>query len=473
MKNAKALLKTLPPDRELQFTTKAMLALVWPILIEQGLNTTIGIVNSMMVGQLGMHAISAVSLVDQVNMLFFNLFNAFAAGVTVVVSHRMGRKDRAGADDALTQSFCLVLAFAAVLGAVLLAFNRPALRLIFGAVDENVMAACRIYLIGSALSYPLMAAFSVCAGALRATGDSRTPMVAALVSNIVNVAVGALTIFVLQFGVTGASCAVFFARLAAAGIVFWRIVSGRCGVHITRFTLKIKKDAIAPIFEVGIPAGIDSLIFNGGKILVASFISSMGTSVIAANSILNNLLGFSAVPGNAFSTAGVTITGRCYGARSYREARRHLRVIPLVSTVVYGLMVTVLWLMLPMLLKIYNADAQACEHVYRVFRLLAVFGTITWSYSFVLPNCLRGVGDIRFNTVVSVASMWIFRVALAYLLGVVLKMQLVGVWTAMLCDWGFREICYIARMCSDRWLIRAVAHDNALALAENQKSRAV
>jgi len=464
MTKAKELVRALPPDRERQFTNKAMLMLVWPILIEQGLNTTIGIVNSMMVSQLGMHAISAVSLVDQVNMLFFNVFNAFAAGVTVVVSHRMGRKDREGANDALTQSFCLCIAVAAVLGTLLITFKRPVLRTFFGEVEENVMAACVIYLIGSVIGYPLMAAFSVCAGALRATGDSRTPMVAALLSNLVNVGVGALTIFVLDWGVVGAACAVCCARITSAGIVLWRILSGKCGVHVTRFTLKIRKEAIAPIFEVGIPAGIDSLIFNGGKILVASLVSSMGTDMIAAHSILNNILGFCSVPGNAFSTAGVTITGRCYGARSYHEARKHLRVIPFAATCVYGVMCTILWIILPKLLTIYNASEIAAAEVIRIYHMMAILGTITWSYSFVLPNCLRGVGDIKFNTAVSVVSMWAFRVAFAYLLGGTLGFGLIGVWLAMICDWAFRQTCYMIRMYSDRWIVRAIARDNEEAL---------
>ncbi len=139
----------------------------------------------------------------------------------------------------------------------------------------------------------------------------------------------------------------------------------------------------------------------------------------------------------------------------------HLRRLPLVSTFFFGLTMFILWLFMPALLQMYKATELAAQYVHQIITLVLIFGTITWAFSFVLPHCLRGVGDINFNTIISVISMWVFRVALGYLLGVTLQLQVIGVWIAMLCDWGFRSICYIARMLSNRWYTRALAKDAA------------
>jgi putative MATE family efflux protein len=448
-------------QQDLLFPNKAVFNLVWPIFIELGLNTAIGLVNSLMVSSLGLHAVSAVSLVDSINLLFMNLFNALAAGVTVVVSHCMGRNDKKGGDAALTQTFSIILMFSTLMGLIMFSFNRPILNLMFGDAEQSVMDSAVIYNIGSVIGYPFIAVFSICAGALRATGDSRTPMMAALVSNMVNVGVGALTIMVLDWGMVGAACAVLCARVTSAAILFTKVTFRPGLVSIKGFTFKIDKEVFMPVIRVGLPAAIDSLIFNGGKIVVVSFMANMGTDALAANAISNNIFNFALTTGNAFSNAGVTITGRCYGAKLYEEAKRHLRRLPLISMVFYGLTMAIIWFFVPSLLKMYNATELAAQYVYQIIKIILIYGTITWSFSFVLPSCLRGVGDINFNTVISVISMWVFRVGLGYLLGVTFQLQVVGVWMAMMCDWGFRGLCFILRTLSNKWHKRALSKDAA------------
>lgn len=438
------------------FDNRAIFRLVWPILVELGLNTAIGLVNSVMVSSMGMYAISAVSLVDSINLLFLNVFNALAAGVTVVVSHCRGRNDKRGGDAALTQTFSIMVFIAALAGGLLLAFNRPVLGFMFGKVEQDVMDSSVTYCVGSAIGYPFIAAYAICAGALRATGDSRTPMVAALISNIVNIAVGALTIFGLDMGMAGASLAVLSARVTAAVVVFIKVAFRPGVVNLTKFTLKIDRKIFGPVIQVGIPAGIDSLIFNAGKLVVTSFLAGMGTDAIAANSITGMIFNFALVTGNAFSNAGVTITGRCYGAGHFDEAKIHLRRLPVISSVVYGIAMVGLWFAVPGILALYQATPQAAAYVTQIVRINMLAGTVTWSAAFVLPNCLRGVGDINFNTVVSVTSMWIFRVGLAYVLGVWLNMSVLGVWLAMFADWTARAVCFTWRMLSNRWYKKAM-----------------
>ncbi|MGI5899432.1 MAG: MATE family efflux transporter [Christensenellales bacterium] len=454
-----------PKQQDLLFTNKAVFNLVWPIFIELGLNTAIGLVNSLMVSSLGLHAVSAVSLVDSINLLFLNVFNALAAGVTVVVSHCMGRNDKQGGDNALTQTFSIILVFSTLMALIMFSFNRPILNLMFGDAEQNVMDSAVIYNVGSVIGYPFIAVFSICAGALRATGDSRTPMMAALVSNIVNVAIGALTIMVLGWGMVGAACAVLFARATSAAILFFKVTFRPGLVNIKGFTFKIDKKVFLPVFKVGLPAAIDSLIFNGGKLVVVSFMANMGTDALAANAISNNIFNFALTTGGAFLNGGVTITGRCYGAKLYDEAKRHMRRLPLVSMVFYGLTMAIIWFFVPQLLQMYKATELAAKYVHEIVRIILIYGTITWSFSFVLPSCLRGVGDINFNTIISIISMWVFRVGLGYLLGVTFQLQVVGVWMAMMCDWGFRGICYLLRMFSNRWYKRALARDAAEAQA--------
>ena len=130
---------------DLMFTTKGLWMLLIPIMVEQLLNSLMGMADTMMVSNVGSVAMSAVSLVDSINMLVIQVFAALATGAAIICSQYLGRKDRAGCNEAAKQIFLTVIVISTVLMAVCLIFRKPILSLVFGAVEPEVMEDSLIY----------------------------------------------------------------------------------------------------------------------------------------------------------------------------------------------------------------------------------------------------------------------------------------------------------------------------------------
>lgn len=136
------------------FHNKALFALLIPIVIEQLLNSFMGMVDTMMVSNLGSQAISGVSLVDSVNNLIVQLFSAMATGAAIICSHYIGMRNKDGANKAARQVVLTVMVISLAITILGLIFRRPLLSLIFGQVEPAVMDNAVDYFLFTALSYP-------------------------------------------------------------------------------------------------------------------------------------------------------------------------------------------------------------------------------------------------------------------------------------------------------------------------------
>ena len=198
------------------FTTKDLLWLVIPLIIESVLGITLGMEDSMMVSHAGAAAVSGVSLVDTISSLLVLLFSALATGGAVVIAQAMGagRKDRM--EDAAKHLILSVTAMAVLVSAVTAIFRVPLLKLIFGSVEQSVMDSASDYFLYRALSYPFMGLSSACSAIFRAIGKPRISMGASFLMNGVNIVANAVLIFGLDMGVTGAALGTTIARMAGA-----------------------------------------------------------------------------------------------------------------------------------------------------------------------------------------------------------------------------------------------------------------
>ena len=157
------------------FDRKFFFRLLWPVLIEQALATTIGMVNTMMVSGVGMTAISAVSIVTSLNYLIMNLFTSFATGATVVVAQSIGAGNMERANRTAVQSTVVCVLSAIACGLTFIIFGGTTVNLLFGDAEEQVKQYAKVYLNYSALSYPFLAAFSMAAGVMRGSGTHDLP----------------------------------------------------------------------------------------------------------------------------------------------------------------------------------------------------------------------------------------------------------------------------------------------------------
>ena len=166
----------------------------------------------------------------------------------------------------------------------------------------------------------------------------------------------------------------------------------------------------------------------------------------------NNLDSLGCIPGQAVSLAVITVVGQCIGAGDRRQATGYAKKLVGIAYLAMIALNTVILLTLPWTLKMYNVSAETLQLSTWLVFIHDGFAMLLWPVAFVLPGALRAAGDVRFTMVVSVFSMWAFRILFSWILGSMLGWGAIGVWVAMLLDWVFRAAFFLWRFFSGRWL---------------------
>jgi putative MATE family efflux protein len=436
----------------------ALFHLLWPLLVEQILTVTVGMLDTVMVSGVGQHAVSGVSLVDSINLLLIIAFGALSTGGSVVVSQYIGRRNFKKSSLASRQLIYTSIIVATIITALSLLFYRSILRVVYGKIDADVMRAAQTYFWITLLSYPFLAVYNAAASLFRSVGNSAVPMQISIMVNLVNFAGNAILIYGFHMGVAGAAIATLVSR-AAAAIVLLMLLRARAPeaisiAGISRIRLEIPM--IRSILHVGIPGALESSSFQIGKILVSRIFTFFGTGAIAANAVAGIFSTYVVMPGQAAALAIITIVGQCVGAGAYDDARYlAAKLLKLTYAGIFILSIGLLIFMDP-LTGMFGLSAEAHILAKKYLWVHTVFSPLIWPLSFTLPNALRAAGDVRYSMIVATVSMWTIRVSAAYLLTRTFGFDSMAVWYAMITDWAVRGIFYIIRWKGSRWQNKAV-----------------
>ena len=435
------------------FDTAALKRLIIPLIIEQILAVTVGMADIMMVSQAGQYATSGVSLVDTISVLLIQVFSALATGGAVISSHYLGKGREADACRAANQLVLSVGAMGIFIMVLSLLGNQWILSAIYGHVDTNVMNAAETYFYITACSYPFLALYNGCAALCRSMGDSKISMKTSILMNVINVTGNAILVLIFHLGVVGVAIPTLISRIVAAGVMIFVIHNQTRPIHIdAHFRLGFDWKLIKEILGIGIPTGLDGSLFQIGKLLVASLVSTFGTASIAANAVGNTLASFEVIPGSAIGLAMITVVGQTLGANETKQAQYYTKKLMQIIYISMGLLNLILVFLCDPILTLYNLEPDAFAMARFVVLLHGICGAFLWPIAFALPNALRSGGDTRFIMIVSIASMWTFRIGFSYLLGQFFGLGLAGVWIAMVIDWICRSSFFLWRFKSGKWI---------------------
>jgi len=434
------------------FSNKDLRNLILPLIIEQFLNVTIGIADTVMIASVGEAAVSGISLIDAINILFVQFFAAIATGGAVVVSQYIGRRDHPLASEAARQLIWSSTLLATLIMAILLSAHNSVLFTIYGAVDAQVMSNARIYFIITLASYPFLAVYNAGAALYRSQGNSRVSMNISLVMNFINILFNALLIYVLKWGSAGAGTATLLSRIVGAWIIMTFLLRKNEVLSIGNIVrIKLKWHMIKRILRIGIPSGIENTLFQIGKVLVLSLITSFGTASVAANAIMNLISSFILVPGSAIGLAMITVVGQCMGARDDSQAVFYTKRLMAIAYGMIACLGILMFITIRPVVGIFNLSREATDLSINIARSLFVTTLLFWPLSFALPQALRASGDVRFTMIVSILSMWFIRIGGSYLLSLQFGMGLIGVWWAMYLDWIVRSASFVTRFVNGKW----------------------
>lgn len=435
------------------YSNKDLKKLIIPLVIEQILIMAVGMVDTMMISSVGEAAVSGVSLVDTLNILIINVFGALATGGAVVAGHFLGQKNEKDACKAAWQLILFSGCVSVVVSAVFIGMHNFLLQNIFGKIDADVMGHAKSYLIITAISIVPLAVYNGCAALFRAMGNSKITMWICFLMNIINVVGNAVLIYGCKMGTAGAAIATTFSRIVAAIVLFLLLYKEHNVIHFKGyFTYRPNFMLIKKILYVGIPNGLENSMFQLGKILLLSLVSTFGTFAIAANAVCNTVAMFNVLPGVAIGYAQLSVISYCIGAGDEKQAKYYTKKLMLIANICMTILSVCVLVGADYILRLYQLTPQTAELTAKILRYHAVMAIFFWVPSFSFSNTFRGAGDVVYPMTIAIISMWVFRIGAAYIFSNYFHMGLMGVWIAMTVDWLFRAVCFAFRYRNGKWL---------------------
>ncbi|MBS6924161.1 MAG: MATE family efflux transporter [Lachnospiraceae bacterium] len=439
------------------FSNRDLTALLIPLVIEQLLSVLVGMADSIMVASVGEAAVSGVSLVDNIMVLLINVFAALATGGAVVAGQYLGQKQRKKASQAATQLIWFITICAVVITILIYLCKSWILHGVFGKIEEDVMRHADIYLMIVAASIPFIALYNGGAAIFRTMGNSEVSMRVSMIMNVINVTGNAVLIYGFHRGTEGVAIPTLISRMTAAILIVMLLMRPDQVVSMERsLSYRFDWKMIKSILKIGIPNGLENSMFQLGKIIVLSLVSTFGTFAIAANAVSNTIASFQVLPGMAIALGVTTVIARCVGAGDYEQVKYYTK--KLMGITYLSMLVTngIVVLVLPWILKAYYLSEVTAATTTQIVTFYAVCSILIWPLSFTTPAMFRAAGDARMCMIISVVSMWIFRIVFSYILGRYMGMGVFGVWVAMIVDWIARAVCFLLRLKSGKWKHQAI-----------------
>ncbi len=414
--------------------------LALPMLGEQIGSFLVGFVDTWLAGRLSKEAIGAVGTGGYMGWFVSMAFMMVGTGAAAVVARCFGARDRDTARRALNQSLLLAVVIGLIVTAVVL-LAAPALAAIL-TQTPGARDLFTTYVRIDALGYTLFGVMLVCGGAVRAAGDTRTPMAIMIVVNVVNVLVSASLVFGLvglpKLGVTGIAIGTVVARSLGGLLMIAVLIVGLRGLRLSLRELRPDPGVIWRVLRVGLPAGGDAAmrwITQMGFLIIVAHTAVGDAAMVnfAAHNIAMRLEAITYLPAVAWMTAAATLVGQYLGAGYPQRAARAGWIAALQTAALTSGVAIAFYLGAEPLYRLMSNDPQVWAVGVPAFRILAFMQPLL-GVAIVITGALRGAGDTRMTMLISGISGVVLRLPTAYLCGIVASGGLLGAWIGMWAD---------------------------------------
>jgi MATE family, multidrug efflux pump len=294
---------------------------------------------------------------------------------------------------------------------------------------------------------------------LRGAGDTQTPMRIMMVVNAVNIAVAVTAINGLfgvpKMGVAGSALGAATAQVTGGVLVTAVLLKGKGQIRLRLSRMRLDWDVIRRISRVGLPTGVENLMFRIGNMAYVTVLASLGVEAYAANQVAINAWSLSFMPGFGFAVAATTLVGQALGAKEPKAAEQHGYTAYWMGTALMAAMGLMFVLFPAQIMGFFTNDAEVIMNGTMPLRVMGLAQPFL-AAAMIFAGALRGAGDTRFPMIITAAAIWLIRLPLAYVLGVTLGWGLAGAWTAMSLDMVMRGTLSFWRFRGGRWKTIAV-----------------
>ncbi|NLO82316.1 MAG: MATE family efflux transporter [Clostridiales bacterium] len=361
-----------------------------PIIVMNILQLLFNAADMIVVGRFsGREALAAVGATGALITLIVNTFMGLSVGTVVLVAQDYGAGQMSGLKKSVHTSIAISIISGLIVMVMGLAFCKP--MLIQMGTPGDILNLSVLYMKIFFMGVPAMMVYNFGAAILRAVGDSRRPMYYLIISGIVNVILNLFFIVVLHMSVDGVAWATVISQYLLMFLVIICLMRSNRGIRFMPRQLHIDKHKLKEIVRIGLPAGLQSLLFSISNVMIQSAVNSFGSTMVAASSAAGNVEGFVGTTMNAYYNAAITFTGQNMGAKKYDRIDTVAKICTVLIFATWILMSGAVLLFGRSLLGMYTSDSEVIElGMLRMTVLMAAY--FTCGVMNVFPGLTRGMG---------------------------------------------------------------------------------
>lgn len=437
----------------------SLVSLTWPIFVETLLQMLINNADQMMIATISDNAVAAVGNVNQIMNMITIAFGVISTATTILVSQYIGAGQQRRLPELYTCALFFNITVGAALTVLLISLRGPFFQMLH--LSQELIPDATAYLNLVSLSLCFQAAFGTFSSIFRSNGYVKSTMYISTITNLLNIAGNALLIFgwfgIPKLGAAGVALSTLNSRIVGviiAAVVFHRQINGRISFRELR---PFPFATLRRILKIGLPSGGESLSYSLEQTYLFSLANLFGAYVSATRVYCNIITWLCSIYSIAVSQATQLLVGQYIGAGKEEDAdKRVMKTLGPSLVISVGISV-VIFFCSDFIISLFTQDPRIAELTKKVL-LADIFMEVGRTCNIVLIRALQGAGDVRFPVLVGICCMWGIAVPIAYVLGVVCNMGLVGVWIGMACDECVRGVLFLIRWKRGKWRGRALVH---------------
>ena len=385
-----------------------------PLMISGILQLMFNAVDIIVVGRFsGSQALAAVGSTTALINVFTNLFIGVSLGANVLAARFYAAGKAKEMSETVHTSVTLALVSGVAMAVVGLVFSRWALEVMgtpADVIDQSTLYM-RIYFLGM----PFFMLYNYGAAILRAVGDTKRPLMFLIVAGVINAVLNMILVIVFHLGVAGVAVATIISQLISCILVLRCLYMTDSSYQLRFSRLCMKKFYLVQIFQVGIPAGVQSTVINFSNALLQSSVNSFGSTAMAGYTAANNILGFLYASVNAVTQACMSFTSQNYGVGKYKRLDRVLLDCGILSFLIALVLGCGSYLFGGEILKIYTEDSEVIRCGVEILSITTVPYFLCGIMD-LFPGALRGMGHSGVPMILSIIGtvgtriVWIFLI---------------------------------------------------------------
>lgn len=388
---------------------KQLLVFFFPIMIGTFFQQLYNTVDTVVVGQfVGTKALASVGgSSSQIINLVVGFFTGLSSGASVIIAQYYGAKKEEAVRKGIHNAYAITVAGGIILSIAGILLASPVIRMMNTPADivQESTLYLRVYFSGLLFTF----VYNMGSSIIRAVGDSRTPLYVLIVCCILNIVLDLLFVVVFKEGVLGVALATLIAQAFSAFLVTWKMMHSQGMLHLQLTKIRFYKSAFISQVKLGIPTGIEAILFAVTNIAIQTALNSFGTDTTAAWSAYGKLDAIFWMINTAFGISITTFVGQNYGAGKTERVKKSVKVCMGMELVTATVMIVFLIIAREFLFRMFTSDAD----VIRIGSEMLVLITpwyIVYVFIEILAGALRGIGDVIIPVFITLGGICVLRI---------------------------------------------------------------